>query len=146
MGVLTETNQWETTINQIEVTDPALGGANGPVNTAPRQLANRTQYLKAQLTTAQTEIADARGGKATLAARLTALETQTTQGDLTYAGAATGVTDSHSLGHTNYTVNIMPTANTNGDLGDVFVSKASNAFTVYNTGGFRGQARYQIIT
>ena len=145
MGVLSETNQWEGSINQIEVTDPALGGANGPVNTAPRQLANRTQYLKAQLTAAQTEISDARGGKTTLAARLTALETQTTQGDLSYAGTA-GVTVSHTMGTTNYTVNIMPTANTNGDLGDVFVSKASNAFTVYNTGGFRGQARYQIIT
>ena len=145
MGVLTETNQWENTINQIEVTDPALGGPSGPVNTAPRQLANRTQYLKTQLAAAQTEISDARGGKTTLAARLTALETQTTQGDLSYAGTA-GVTVSHTMGTTNYTINIMPTANTNGDLGDVFVSKAANAFTVYNTGGFRGQARYQIIT
>lgn len=145
MGVLTETTQWENTVRQIEVTDPVLGGADGPINSAPRQLANRTQYLKAQLTTAQTEIANARGTKTTLSDRLTALETQTTQGDLSYAGTA-GVTVSHTLGSTNYTINIMPTANTSGDLGDVYVSKAANAFTVYNTGGFRGQARYQIIT
>ena len=145
MGVLTETNQWEATINQIEVTDPALGGPSGPVNTAPRQLANRTQYLKAQLTASQTEIAAARGSKATLAERLTALETQTLQGDLGYAGT-TGITVSHALGHTNYTVNVVPTASTSGDLGDVYISKAANAFTVYNTGGFRGTARYQIIT
>lgn len=145
MGVLTETSQWENTIRQIEVTDPALGGPDGPVNTAPRQLANRTQYLKTQLTAAQNEITAARGSKANLAERLTSLETQTTQGDLSYAGT-TGVTVAHTLGHTNYTVNLMPTINTGGDLGDVFVSKAANAFTVYNTGGFRGQARYQIIT
>lgn len=145
MGVLTETTQWESTIRQLEVTDPALGGPDGPVNIAPRQLANRTQYLKQQLTNAQNEISTARGGKATLAERLAALETQTLQGDLSYAGTA-GVTVSHSLGTTSYTVNIMPIANTNGDLGDVYVSKAANAFTVYNTGGYRGQARYQIIT
>ena len=145
MGILIETEQWENAINQLEVTDPALGGPSGPVNIAPRQLANRTKYLKAQLLAAQTEISDARAGKTTLAARLTALETQTAQGDLSYAGT-TGVTVSHTMGNTNYAVNIMPTANTNGDLGDVFVSKAANAFTVYNTGGFRGQARYQIIT
>lgn len=145
MGTLIETEQWEVSINQLEVTDPALGGPSGPVNTAPRQLANRTKYLKAQLTAAQTEISNARGGKATLADRLTALETQTTQGEINYAGT-TGVTVSHSLGHTNYMVNISALANTNGDMGDVFISKASNAFTVYNTGGFRGAARYQIIT
>ena len=46
MGTLTETSQWENTINQIETGDEALGGTDGVVNTAPRQLANRTQYLK----------------------------------------------------------------------------------------------------
>ena len=145
MGVLTETTQWENTVNQIEVTDPALGGPSGPVNIAPRQLANRTQYLKQQLGNAQTEITNARGGKTSLADRLNALETQTLQGDLSFAGT-TGVTVSHSLGHTNYIVNVSATANTNGDLGDVYISKAANAFTVYNTGGYRGQARYQITT
>ena len=145
MGVLTETAQWENTIRQLEVTDPALGGPDGPVNAAPRQLANRTQYLKTQLAAAQNEITAARGSKTTLSERLTALETQTSQGDLSFAGM-TGVTVAHSLGHTNYTVNLMPATATNGDLGDVYVSKAANAFTVYNTGGFRGQARYQIIT
>lgn len=145
MGVLAETTQWENTIRQLEVSDPALGGPDGPVNIAPRQLANRTQYLKSELGKAQSEITKARGGKTTLAERLAALETQTLQGDLSYAGT-TGVTVSHTLGTTNYTVNIMPIANTNGDLGDVYVNKAANAFTVYNTGGYRGQARYQIIT
>jgi hypothetical protein len=40
----------------------------------------------------------------------------------------------------------MPLQDTGGDLGDVYISKASNAFTVYNTGGFTGSFRYQLIT
>ena len=48
MANLNESATWETGIFQIETTTPALGGPDGPVNTAPRQLANRTQYLKQQ--------------------------------------------------------------------------------------------------
>ena len=48
MANLNETATWEPGIFQIETTTPALGGPEGPVNTAPRQLANRTRYLKQQ--------------------------------------------------------------------------------------------------
>lgn len=144
MGKLKETAQWEPEIYQIEVTDPALGGESGPVNTAPRQLANRTLYLKAHMDSAENEIRQARGGKTSLAERINALEETTAQGDFAFAGTR-GQTITHNLGHTNYVVNVSATADTGGDLGDTYVSRAANAFTVYNTGGYRGGARYQIM-
>ena len=144
MGKLKETPTWENDIYQIEVTDPALGGENGPVNTAPRQLANRTRYLKEHVDSAEREIVQARGGKNTLAERINALEGTTAQGDLTFAGTR-GQTVTHNLGHTNYVVNVSATADTGGDMGDVYISRAANAFTVYNTGGYRGGGRYQIM-
>lgn len=144
MGKLKETSTWENDIYQIEVTDPALGGENGPVNTAPRQLANRTRYLKDKADSVEGELAAARGGKSTLAERINGLDMATSQGDLTFAGTR-GQTVTHNIGHTDYVVNVSATADTGGDLGDVFVARAANAFTVYNTGGYRGSARYQIM-
>lgn len=144
MGKLKETPVWETDVYQIEVTDPALGGENGPVNTAPRQLANRTRYLKDRADRVDSELIQARGGRSSLAERINALDKKTAQGDFSYAGTG-GQTITHNLGHTNYVVNAWATSDTGGDLGDVYVSRAANAFTVYNTGGYRGGARYQII-
>nr|DAF00707.1 MAG TPA: hypothetical protein [Caudoviricetes sp.] len=144
MGKLKETPTWENDIYQIEVTDPALGGESGPVNTAPRQLANRTLYLKEHMDGAENEIRQARGSKGSLAERINALEGATAQGDFIFAGTR-GQTVIHNLGHTNYVVNVSATTYTGGDLGDVYISRAANAFTVYNTGGYRGGARYQIM-
>ena len=144
MSALAETSKWEDTINQIEVTDPALGGENGPINIAPRQLANRTKYLKDRTDSAQNEINTARGGKSSLNERISGLEKTTVQGDFNFNGM-TGVTVAHSLGNTAYTVNVVATAATNGDLGDVYVARTANTFTVYNTGGYSGQARYQVM-
>lgn len=144
MGKLKENAQWEPEIYKIEVTDPALGGESGPVNIAPRQLGNRTLYLKTHMDDTENEIRQARGGKESLAERINALEGTTAQGDLTFAGTR-GQTVAHSLGNTNYVVNVSATADTGGDLGDVYISRAANAFTVYNTGGYRGGGRYQIM-
>ena len=144
MGKIKETSAWVEDIYQIEVTDPALGGENGPVNTAPRQLANRTQYLKGRADSVENELAAARGGKSTLAERINGLDMATSQGDLAFAGTR-GQTVTHNLGHTNYVVNVSATTDTGGDMGDVYISRAANAFTVYNTGGYRGGARYQIM-
>ncbi len=145
MANLPEVAQWEPGIYQIEETDPVQGGPNGIDNLPNKQLANRTAYLKQQQDALKTEIETARGGFGSLDARLDALETQTLQGESTFAGTS-GRTVSHSLGHTNYIVNVVPIQDTGGDLGDVFISKASNAFTVYNTGGFTGSFRYQLMT
>ncbi len=46
MGNLNETEKWEENIYQLETSDPVLGGADGISNRAPRQLANRTKWLK----------------------------------------------------------------------------------------------------
>lgn len=91
------------------------------------------------------EIKTARGGSASLDARLDAMEARSFQGESTFASTA-GRTITHNLGHTNYTVNILAIQDTGGDLGDVWVSRSANAFTVYNTGGFTGSCRYLIRT
>ena len=52
MGKLTELEQWEDDIYQIETSDPVLGGPDGVTNKPARQLSNRTQWLKAQLAAA----------------------------------------------------------------------------------------------
>ena len=46
MAFLSETDAWEAGIYQLETTDPVEGGPAGKDNVAPRQLANRTLYLK----------------------------------------------------------------------------------------------------
>lgn len=145
MGNLAETANWDPNVYQIEETDPVQGGPNGIDNMPHKNLANRTQFLKQQHDTLASEVAAARGGKANLKARLDALETQTLQGESVFA-STNGVTITHNLGNTNYMVNIVPLTDTGGDLGDVFISKAANAFTVYNTGGFTGSFRWQIAS
>ena len=46
---LQETSTWEAGIYQLETSDPVMGGENGIDNRAPRQLANRTLWLKNEL-------------------------------------------------------------------------------------------------
>jgi hypothetical protein len=45
MANLPEVDQFDTGVYQLETTDPALGGANGVMNTPPKSLVNRTRYL-----------------------------------------------------------------------------------------------------
>lgn len=49
MANLKETSTWEAGIYQLETSDPVMGGENGIDNRAPRQLANRTLWLKNEL-------------------------------------------------------------------------------------------------
>ena len=48
MSNLTETLQWEPSVNQLEVVDHLVGDPSGVLNTATRQLANRTAFLKSR--------------------------------------------------------------------------------------------------
>ena len=48
MANLSESELYEAGIYQLEVTDPVLGGATGISNTPARQLANRTNWLRAR--------------------------------------------------------------------------------------------------
>jgi hypothetical protein len=66
MGVFTERAAWEEEIFQLELTSPAMGGPDGPLNAASGQLANRTQFLKLFAD----EVAEAREGEATLKDRI----------------------------------------------------------------------------
>ncbi|WP_205894606.1 hypothetical protein [Pseudomonas oryzihabitans] len=49
MANLTEQNQYEDGIYQIEKSDPVVGGADGISNRQANQLANRTRWLKTRL-------------------------------------------------------------------------------------------------
>ena len=143
MANLNESATWETGIFQIETTTPALGGPDGPVNTAPRQLANRTQYLKQQTDKLNAIVTAAAGNAESINARLKKDEKNTAMGDFNFSSTA-GATIPHNIGNTDYSVYITPSVTTGGDLGDVYVDRAKNSFTVYNSGGFVGAGRYQI--
>ncbi|HIB1401446.1 TPA: tail fiber protein [Salmonella enterica subsp. enterica serovar Muenchen] len=58
MGKLTELEQWEDDVYQIETSDPVLGGPEGVSNRPQKQLANRTQWLKKQLEDANNALAE----------------------------------------------------------------------------------------
>lgn len=56
MANLREQSIWEAGIYQLETSDPVMGGENGIDNRAPRQLANRTLWLKTELAKAVASI------------------------------------------------------------------------------------------
>lgn len=58
MGKLTELEQWEDDVYQIETSDPVLGGPDGVSNRPQKQLANRTLWLKKQIKQANNDLAD----------------------------------------------------------------------------------------
>ena len=82
MANLTETNRWEAGIYQLETSDPVMGGPNGIDNRAPRELANRTLWLKTELAKAVAQI----GANKTDADKAYALKT----GQITAGAGLTG--------------------------------------------------------
>ncbi|EAO6203651.1 tail fiber protein [Salmonella enterica] len=58
MGKLTELEQWDEDVYQIETSDPVLGGPEGITNKPAKQLANRTRWLKKQLEEANNALAE----------------------------------------------------------------------------------------
>lgn len=58
MGKLTELEQWDEDVYQIETSDPVLGGPEGITNRPAKQLANRTQWLKKHLQDANDALAE----------------------------------------------------------------------------------------
>lgn len=58
MGKLTELEQWDEDIYQIETSDPVLGGPEGVSNRPQKQLANRTLWLKKRLEDANNALAE----------------------------------------------------------------------------------------
>lgn len=57
MANLAELSQWVDGIHQLETTDEAIGGPDGMANLQAKQLANRTQFLKALILAAQNSLA-----------------------------------------------------------------------------------------
>lgn len=144
MANLPESAKWESGIFQLEPTTPALGGVDGPMNTAPKQLANRTQYLKSQTDAINSEISAARNGSSSLKARIDSLASTHQHGTFKF-NSTDGVRVVHSVGSLNYSVNVVPEDDTNGEVGDITIKYGSNFFMVYNTGDFTGQGRYSIV-
>ena len=55
MSNLTLTAQWHDTINQVETSEPIIGGAEGNANLATKQLAESLLWLKQQFESKKTE-------------------------------------------------------------------------------------------
>lgn len=53
MANLNEQPIWQPTINQIDSDDPILGEADGVLNKATKQLADRTRWLEQQFNAIQ---------------------------------------------------------------------------------------------
>ena len=82
MANVTEQSLWEVGVYQIETSDPVIGGANGIANRQALQLANRTLWLKDQVSGLGT-------GKQPVDATLTALAgLNTSANQLIYATGA----------------------------------------------------------
>lgn len=144
MGVIKETANWESSIYQIEPTDPVIGGENGPANTQARQLANRTAWLKSNVDGCNTEIIAARGGYSDLNGRITALQQSRKYGTFNF-DPRIGATIVHGMNRTDYVVNVDALEAATGTLGEVYVDIGPNSFTVFNTGSFSGKGCYTII-
>ena len=144
MGVIKETVNWESSIYQIEPTDPVLAGENGPANTQARQLANRTAWLKSNIDGCNTEIIAARSGYTDLNGRITALQQSRKYGTFNF-DPRIGATIVHGMNRTDYVVNVDALEAATGTLGEVYVDIGPNSFTVFNTGSFSGKGCYTII-
>ena len=119
MAVITGSPVYKNNVRQLQVTDPAAPATWDPIH---QVLINNDAFLKQEINS---------------------IQIQTSQGEINFA-STNGITVTHNVGNTNYTANIAVLADTGGDLGDVFITKTANAFTVYNTGGFTGLFRWQI--
>ena len=82
MADLKETAIWES-VRQLETSDPVMGGENGVSNTAPRQLANRTFWLKTELDKAIENIAGLGSSKTNNTITITGVNGLTGGGNLT---------------------------------------------------------------
>lgn len=51
MANISEQEIYDSSVREVEIDDPVAGGASGPVNLLGKSLANRTKWLKAQITT-----------------------------------------------------------------------------------------------
>lgn len=70
MANITETATWESGVYQIETGDYLLGGVGGTLNVQPKQLANRTAYLKSRAD----QVDAAKGAYSNLQSRLEAID------------------------------------------------------------------------
>ena len=58
--------------------------------------------------------------------------------------STTGRTITHNLGHQNYNVTVIPTADPAGYLGEIYLTKADNTVVIYNSGPAVGAFEYLI--
>lgn len=139
---LTGTNTFTPTVTEYDAQTPVVYTVYNEVHQA---LLNNTVFLKAMADAIKAEVEAARQGKASLLANLQSIRLALQSGAGAFAGAS-GTTITHNLGTTAYRVSITPTANPAGYLGEIWVVKTANTFTVYNSGSFRGAFDYQVFS
>lgn len=102
MANLSETSAWENGIYQLETSDPVMGGENGISNRAAKQLANRTLWLKNEITAKENQTNNLLATKAN--------KTVTVSGGLGLTGGG-DLTTSRTISVDFATANDMGTAN-----------------------------------
>lgn len=116
MTNLTEKEQWEDGVYQIEKTDPVVGGPEGLSNRQGQQLANRTKYLKGLV---DGLLSGARN--AAVAVKLATSRAVKLTGDATATGTFDGSAD------LSLTVTLADTGVTAGTYGGVTLDKKGRA-------------------
>lgn len=148
MANLRETSTWEAGIYQLETSDPVMGGENGIDNRAPRQLANRTLWLKNELARQIGEInqsiANANNAKADKAVQFTAGNGLTGGGDLSASRTlalgtpskitATSINTAISNTHSHEIDKASTTTQGIVQLNDTLTSTATNQALTANQG------------
>lgn len=155
MANLRETSTWEAGIYQLETSDPVMGGENGIDNRAPRQLANRTLWLKNELARqiglVNQSIANTNNAKADKAVQFTAGNGLTGGGDLSASrsialgtpskitanstNVAVSNTHSHEIDKASTTVQGIV------QLNDTLTSTATNQALTANQGKVLGDTK-----
>ena len=135
-------NTWKNSVRQLQETDPAAPSTWDPIH---QDLINNDVYLKTRVDATAGEVNAARAGRPNLNDRLNQMQLETLSGVGNFAGPV-GTTITHNMGHTNYRVRITPTENPGGYLGEVWITKAANAFVIFNSGKWTGSFDYQVLT
>lgn len=137
MSNLTEKDQWEDGVYQLEKTDPVVGGPDGLSNRQAQQLGNRTRYLKGLVDSLLNGTRNA-----AIAVKLATVRMVKLTGDATASGTFDGSAD------LSLTVTLADTGVVAGTYGGITLDKKgrATAATTYlpvangGTGNGSGQA------
>jgi hypothetical protein len=120
----TEDPTWVEDVDTYATDTSLLGGdEDSPLNRPIRDLFKRTAWARSVLLT---------------------LGLSAQHGSDTF-DPESGTTITHNLGHSEYAVDVIPTEDPGGELGEVWVDIQDDDFTIHNSGTFDGGLRWKLI-